>query len=112
LLFAFSVASKNDCACLVTTYNKLSRLWDNKDKQEYEKQQQQLLLQQQQQQSNQNKHSDSSVPYNPYPMNSFVSSHNSSANNTYAQLGMNSYPTHPPMHFVKDTRDTSSCSGL
>ncbi|XP_045161727.1 segment polarity protein dishevelled homolog DVL-3-like isoform X3 [Mercenaria mercenaria] len=103
------VASKNDCACLVTTYNKLSRLWDNKDKQEYEKQQQQQLLQQQQ--MNQNKHSDSSQPYNPYPMNSFVSSHNSSANNTYAQLGMNSYPTHPPMHVIKDTRDTSSCSG-
>lgn len=29
------VASKNDCACIVNTYSKLSRLWENKDKQQH-----------------------------------------------------------------------------
>ena len=31
----FAVASKNDCACIVNTYSKLSRLWENKDKQQH-----------------------------------------------------------------------------
>lgn len=98
-----SVASKNDCACIVSTYNKLSRLWDNKDKQDYhEKQQQQQQC---------SKHTNISQNYNLLPMNNFHS-HPSNAANTYLQLGMNSYPTHLPHQVTQDMRDSSSCSGL
>ena len=99
-----SVASKNDCACIVSTYNKISRLWDNKEQKEFHDKQQQLLLQQQC-----SKTTNTSQNYNAYPMNNFHG-HPSNSASTFQQLGMNAYPTHLP-HIMKEMRDSSSCSG-
>ncbi|XP_052213901.1 segment polarity protein dishevelled homolog DVL-3-like isoform X4 [Dreissena polymorpha] len=107
------VTPKNDCACIVSTVNKLSRLWENKDKQEYQEKQQQHLKQQQQQPHGATKNSstNNAPNYNHFAMNNFhgVAAGNLS-HNTYTQLGMNSYPTHLPVHGARDGRDSSSGS--
>ncbi|XP_052759646.1 segment polarity protein dishevelled homolog DVL-3-like isoform X2 [Mya arenaria] len=97
------VTPKNDCACIVSTVSKISRLWDNKEKQEYHEKQklQQQQQQQQQNQSTKNSSTNISPNYNQFAMNNF-------AGTTYSQLGMVAYPTHIP---VTDGRESSSCSG-
>ncbi|WAR14990.1 DVL3-like protein [Mya arenaria] len=70
------VTPKNDCACIVSTVSKISRLWDNKEKQEYHEKQklQQQQQQQQQNQSTKNSSTNISPNYNQFAMNNFAGS--------------------------------------
>jgi len=103
LFFRFSVTPKNDCACIVSTVSKLSRLWENKDKQEYHEKQRL-----QQEHSNASKSASTNMPpsNSPYPVGIGCYGYGGGLT-TYHQLGMTSYPTHLP----SDRQDSDSCSG-